>query len=282
MNSEADFDRGIVAQIPVLIKARPAEANGRRIIEVQCSSETVDLDGDLILQGALLKSATSFINTGHFDIDHLSEFAHRLKLPEPPSAYIIGRPLDVRAGPNNTTFVEGEISKSIDGRVDVVRNRYDDFWMSLQRDPPVTWFSSIYGWPTEMEDLTRLPVKHASGATRLLIKSMDWRSLAFTLSPKNLGLTSPARIVSAKSYFAELAKSMFDRGTPPSASSAIPDTMADVWKAAQCQDCGVHTQPSLLGMKQHFMACKGYPEGHADIHAHAMMHRIHMRRAFGV
>jgi hypothetical protein len=268
------LDKAIVAQIPVIIKAQPQEASGRRLIEVQASNEAVDMDGDVVMQDALLKSASSFIATGHLDIDHLSEFGYRLGIPD-PSSYIVGRPLNVTKGPNNSTFVEGEISKSIDGRVDPQRNRYDEFWLSLQRNPPVVWFASIYGWPSDMADCSKGEC-HANGAARYLIKSMDWRSLAFTRSPKNTALTSPTRIVTAKSYVLELAKAF------PMLAKAVPQNMVDLWRDGQCPDCAVHTMPSLLGMRQHFVACKGFPVDTSDILAHAMMHKIHMRRSYGV
>lgn len=273
MSTSDLLDRAFVAQIPVLIKARPTEAGGRRIVEVQCSSETVDMDGDIVLQDALLKAASGFVNKGHLDIDHLSEFGYRLGIPD-PSSYIVGRPLDVRSGPNHTTFVEGEISKSIDGTVDVVRNRFDEFWMSLQREPPVTWFSSIYGWPTDMDDFSNSTVKNTLGVTRLLIKAIEWNSLAFTRSPKNTGLTNPTRIVTAKAYLAELAKSVY-----PAMGDSVPNSMTEVWKAAHCPTCKVESVPSLIGYRRHFITCKGCPSGMADVFAHAMMHKTRMDRA---
>lgn len=274
MNNTPDdlLDRAIVMRVPAVIKALPTEAGGRRIVEVQASSEVMDVDGDVVLQDGLLKSASSFVNTGHLDIDHLSEFGYRLGIPD-PSSYIVGRPLDVRAGPNNTTFVEGEISKAIDGRVDPARNRFDEFWMSLQREPPVTWFSSIYGWPTDLEDFSK-SASNSSGITRFLIKSLDWRSLAFTRSPKNTALNSPAKIVSAKAYMIELAKSFAAGGSSP----VVPADMAELWKAGACPACQVDTAPSLLGYRSHFRLCKGYAPGVADVAAHALMHRYNMHR----
>lgn len=275
MNTDDDLlDRAIIARIPVLIKARPTEAGGRRIVEVEASTETVDVDGDMVMQDALLKSASSFVNSGHLDIDHLSEFGYRMGIPD-PSSYIVGRPLDVRAGPNRTTFVEGEISKAIDGRVDPVRNRFDEFWQSLQRDPPVVWFSSIYGWPTALDDFSGSATQ-GNSVTRYLIKSLDWRSLAFTRSPKNTGLTSQARIVTAKAYMLELAKSFMPGG------GHEPTSMAALSQAAICPLCAVHTLPSLIGYRQHFAACRQMPLGMADIAAHAVMHQTNMTRSLSL
>jgi hypothetical protein len=267
------LDKAVVARIPAVIKARPQEASGRRIVEVEASCEDVDYDGDVVLQKGLLDSGDSFVASGHLDIDHYSEFGARLGIPD-PSSYIVGRPLDVRKAANGRTFVEGEIRKALGGQFDPVRNRFDEFWASLQSDPPVQWYSSIYGFPTDYDDCTTGFCDRSTGATRLVIKAIDWRSLAFTRTPKNTGLKSPTRIVTAKAFLAELVKAM-----PPQAG--LPTTMQDVWNAGACQKCMVHTAPSLLGYRQHFAKCCGWPSGVADLCAHAVMHKHGMRRAFG-
>lgn len=261
------LDKAFVARIPAVIKARPQETGGRRIVEVQASCEAIDYDGDVVLQEALLKSANTFVATGHLDIDHLSEFGARLGIPD-PSSYIVGRPLDVRAGSGRTTFVEGEISRSMDGHSDPVRNRYDEFWSSLQRDPPVMWFSSIYGWPTDIDDCTK-GLCTSTGATRYVIKAIDWRSLAFTRAPKNTSLHSPTRILSAKAHLAELAKALVP-------TVQLPNTIEDA--AQPCPTCHVHEAPSLLGYRKHFAACKGCSPEMSDILGHAVMHRHAMQR----
>lgn len=267
------IDRALVMQVPVLIKARPQEPGGRRIVEIQASTEQRDLDGDVVLQDALLKSAGSFIATGHLDIDHLSEFGARLGIPD-PSSYIVGKPIEVKAGPDRTTFVVGEISRSLDGSFDPHRYRYDELWASLQRSPPVTWFSSIYGWPTDMDDCDSGKC-HATGATRYLIKSIDWRSLAFTRSPKNTGLTNPVRVLTAKSFMAEIAKSL-----PPTA--LLPNSMADALSAGTCKACAVHQTPSLVGYRMHFTKCAGFPAGMADMMSHALMYKNLMDRSLPI
>lgn len=256
------LDDAIVACLPVVIKAYEQNASGRRIVEVEASNEQVDADGDIVLQSALLNSAPSFIATGHLDIDHKSEFGERLGIKD-PSSYIVGRPLDVRKGENGRTMVEGEISRSIDGREDPIRNRYDEFWASLRRDPPVYWFASIYGWPTDLEDCSKGACV-ATGASRFIIKGIDWRSLAFTRMPKNNSLLHPTRIVTAKAYLAELAMAL-----PPTVK--LPETIGEA--AQPCPNCKVHESPSLLGYRAHFKACKGCSEDQSDIYAHAMMHR---------
>lgn len=285
MELAVDFlDRAIVARIPALIKAREPDASGRRIVEVEASTEEIDYDGDVILQSALMGSAREFVATGHFDIDHLSEFGARMGIPN-PERFIIGRPMDVTARTGGRTFVKGEIARSSDGKFDPDTNVYDSFWASLRQDPPVIWYSSIYGFPTDLDDCTKGQCSE-SGAKRYLIKSIDWRSLAFTRTPKNTALSSPTRILSAKSYLIELAKAMKPEETRPTTKfplaegmqgppigTQLPNTMADVWMAKNCTGCGANDYPSLLGYRSHFAKCLGFPPGAADICAHAVMHR---------
>lgn len=276
METIDSMDRAIVAHIPVLIKAYPEDSYGRRIVEVEASTEEVDYDGDVVLQSALMGSADSFVANGHLDIDHLSEIGVRLGIKDPTS-FIVGKPLEVRAEKGGRTFVRGQIAKSIDGNFDPSHNKFDEFWASLRRDPPVQWFSSIYGYPTDLDDCTSKG-KCSNGATRYVIKSIDWRSLAFTRSPKNTALSSPTRILSAKSYMAELAKSFAKADMPP--QSPLPGDMQTVWANHACGKCEVHKSPSLLGYRYHFEKCMGYQEGHADIMAHATMHKTMLNNLF--
>jgi hypothetical protein len=273
------LDRAIVARIPVLVKARAPEASGRRIVECEASTEEQDLDGDVVLQAALLGSAASFVATGHLDMDHKSELGHRMVPPiRDPESYIVGRPLDVRAASGGRTYVEGEISRSADGTDDPARSHADAFWASLRRDPPVLWYASIYGFPIDLDDCTRGECAAGVAAKRFVIKAIDWRSLAFTRTPKNTALKGEARIVSAKAYIAELAKSI--EGPPMSALLAVPQTMDDVYAASDCLGCRVQDFPSLTGYRGHFEKCAKYPAGLADIAAHAVMHRRNMQKAF--
>ena len=276
--SDDILDRAIVARIPVLVKARAPEAHGRRIVEVESSTEEVDADGDVVMQDALLNSAQTFIATGHLDIDHKSEFGERLGIPDPAS-YIVGRPIDVKAMPYRRTFVEGEIRRSLDGSDDPVRNRYDEFWASLRSDPPVQWFASIYGFPTDLDDCTRGACP-GSRATRFVIKSIDWRSLAFTRMPTTTAIKGAARIVTAKAFLADLvaakAREMaaaMPPGPPVSALLAVPNTMDDVYARADCLGCRVQDAPSLVGYRRHFEKCVGMAPGCADLAAHATMYR---------
>ena len=265
------LDKAVVMRVPMIAKARPMTADGRRIIEVAASSETVDFDGDLVLQKALIDSAPGFLASGHLDLDHKSEFGMWMGIADPAS-YIVGRPLDVNVLPGGHTAVIGEISKSRDGSVNPAVNRYDELWLSLQAVPEVKWYSSIYGFPTDIDDCSDGSCT-VPGVTRFVIKALDWRSLALTRTPKNEGLIGAARIVTAKAYMVELAKSML-----PTVSPMM--TMDGVWKARNCDACDVQTAPSLMGYRQHFAKCCCLPPDQADLAAHAVMHKHILGRQY--
>ena len=267
-----DFlERAIVARFSAIVKARPMDTTGRRIVETEASTEETDDEGDVVLQSALMGSANSFVGNGHLDIDHMSEFGERLGIPN-PSSFIVGRPMAVEARAGGRTFVKGEIMRSPDGRFDPEANRYDSFWETLQRDPPVKWMASIYGFPTDLDDC-RGGACSAGGATRWLVKAIDWRSLAFTRNPRNTAISSPARIVTAKAYMAEMAK---NAGAPP--LIPMPGSMGDVWKSRACENCGADKAPSLAGYRDHFAKCAGHPPGTADLLAHAVMYKHELVR----
>ena len=242
--------------------------NGRRMVEVEASNENVDQEGDVILQDALLNSAGAFIKSGALDIDHLSEFGERMGIPNPAS-FVIGRPTEVKDLGDKRTSVIGEISKSRDGISRPQQYKFDEFWDSLQCDPPVRWRASVYGFPTpdgivkcqETDECTH-------GAKRFLIKGFIWKSLAFTRRPQNDTLASPAKIITAKAYMGELSK-IYPRNV---------DTMMDAWNLRECEDCMAHAYPTTVAFRNHFAKCVGLPEGQSEILANAVMN---FNRRFG-
>lgn len=196
----ADAHEPVIVTLPAIIKAITRE-DGRRTIEVCASVETVDLEGDVIDQKALLDAAAEFVKTGHIDIDHISELGARYGVRNPES-YIVGRPLEVKAGANKTTDVIAEIFRSPDGSVDIAKNKYDSVWESIKTG--VRWRASIYGLPTDdgVEDCRGKSC--SSGARRYHIKALNWRSLALTRNPICDAITGHAKIITGKAF----AKSM--------------------------------------------------------------------------
>ena len=206
--------KAVIIELPMLIKA--STQDGRRIVELEASVEKCDLEGDVILQSALMKSRDSFLRSGHLDIEHYSEIGDRLDPPIPnPASYIVGRPIDVVDLGNGRTGVVGEIAKSADGSYRPDLFMYDMLWESLNRVPPVKWLASVYGYPIpeEVVDCTQSSCTH--GATRYLVKGLDLRSLAFCKNPMNNHIVGAARVVSQKSFVQAMSKAngFFPDGT---------------------------------------------------------------------
>ena len=195
--------RSFIVEIPCIIKSHTAK-DGKRIVEVQASDESIDGEGDLIMQKALLDAAPDFIRSGHCDIDHISELGYRMGIANPLS-YIIGRPTEVKDYGKGCTGVVAEIMKSADGKHDPVKNKYDEFWDSLNTTPPMKWSASIYGFPKPGEIIDCRTEVCDTPARRFVVKGIDWRSMAFTTKPINDNLTRYARVVTAKAFI-ELLK----------------------------------------------------------------------------
>jgi hypothetical protein len=268
MFDHQNADEGIVVQIPTLIKSHFA-AGGRRVVEVQASSETVDFDGDCILQKALLGSASSFIARGHLDIDHISELGARYGIPNPES-YIVGKPLEVKDIGGGNTSVVGEIARNV-RPVHTSRKSQDDFWDSLQPGSTVKWLSSVYGYPTDMVDCRDVQCtdNYGEDIRRFLIKGFDWRSLAFTETPKNTQLKNAARVLTAKSFVENMLKQR-----DAAVAKAKPKSMVDLETMRTCPSCGVETYPTTIGYRTHFEKCLGFEPGESEIYAHAAMHSL--------
>jgi|SRR5215469_230115 len=295
----------ICISLNAIVKAR-ASTNGRRLAEVEASNESIDLEGDVILQRALLDSAAAFIARGHIDIDHLSEIGYRIGISN-PEAFIIGRPLEVKNLGAGRTGVLCEIKRSADGFVDISKNRYDAFWESLSSDPPVMWRASVYGMPYDDMVSDCRTEKCEIPAQRYLVRGMDWRSLAMTRKPINNAIKGYARIVTAKAMVEEMMKDMpveaALRGWPtverpnkfpqapylPHTSHVMPKSMNELvsqYDEHMCKDC-THCQGydgvfnSVKGFSEHYKQCCGAEDDQANMAAHALMYAL-IRQKHGV
>ena len=284
----------IIVSFPAIIKARQ-DSDGRRIIECEASVEKADLEGDIIEQKALLDSADSFIKTGHIDIDHLSEIGSRLGIPNPES-YIIGRPTEVKDLGSKRTGVVAEIMRSNDGSIDIIKNRYDSFWKTLQNEPPVAWRASVFGYPADDGVIDCRGTTCDSGATRFHVKALDWKSLAMTRNPICDSIKGTVKIVTAKSFMASFYKDMGfgsgmmesampGMGAVPTAMSAAmppPRNLDDAWgmyHRHMTKDCP-HAEGgnSRAGFRNHFQLCCGMPPDLSDVWSHALMMMVHDSR----
>lgn len=285
------FDESaLCVQLPAIVKAHTD--GERRIVEVEASNEVCDSEGDVILQQALLGSANSFVKNGHLDIDHISEIGDRLGIAR-PSDYIVGIPTEVKDLGNGRTGVIGELRR---GCV-----KAEELWDGITATPPVRWQASIYGFPVpgQVVDARVAKSQDMQGATRFLVKALDWRSLAFTRHPINTAITGAAHIVTAKSMLAfmksrmpsllgDLSKAEDQMAVlPPSIPNLIlpprnrEELMGHYYyhmQQGRCPQAGMHNGNSVFNFRNHFMLCCGELEWEADIQALALMHLLKRER----
>lgn len=194
-------EAALCIQLPVLVKA--LSEPGRRLIEVESSNEAVDLEGDVILQAALLGSAKSFIQKGHIDVDHVSEIGGRYGITN-LNEWMVGKPVEVKdlGGGRTSTVLELVSDTQHLGLPNPGVQKADEIWAGLQRDPSVPWRASIYGFPRGdgFFDARVQKCDAAPHAKRYVVKSMEWRSLALTMRPVNDAITGSAAIVTAKAF----------------------------------------------------------------------------------
>lgn len=270
----------VVVSLPAIVKA--FSDSGRRMVETQASSECLDVEGDVILQAALLGSAKAFEAHGTIDVDHISEIGHRLNPPiKNPLAYIIGRPVEVKDIGNGNTSVLMELHKSRPGVV----SKADEVWASLQESPPVPWRASIYGFPSAsgfVEAKSAPPGMDLHGATRYLVSQLSWKSLALTLNPVCQGIEGTAQIIKSMT-----AKSMSLASTASPAEEVFANYMfpprsrdellgqyyTHICKG-DCNHAGGANGNSVFSFRLHFTECCGMDVFQADIASLALMHLL--------
>lgn len=267
---------GICISLPTVVKS--FSDGGRRMIECQASCEAVDLQGDVILQAALLGSAEHFLKKGVIDIDHLAFLGNRLGIRN-PSEYIVGKPLEVRDMGGGNTAVKLELNKSA---------RADEVWKSLQTDPPMPWRSSIYGFPNPkgFVDVAEQPGEETYGATRYLVKSMQWEALALTMNPVCAGIETTAHIVKAmigKSYSLPVTPSISTPATETLANYMPPPRTREELlgahflahiRAGKCPHAGGDQGNSVHSFREHFNGCSQMDPFQSDLSALALMHLL--------
>jgi len=263
-NSEA-----FLVEMPCVVKSVTNDLNAKeRIVSVEASCESMDSEGDIILQKALLDSASEFVANGDLDIDHISKIGHRYGISHPES-YIIGRPLSVRNIGDGRTEVTGQIFSSDSFNPSI--NKFDEFWKALITEPQKTWRASIYGFPTDME-------KGVGGAQRFFIRGMKWTSLAFTRHPVNKAIKGCTRIVTAKSRGIELAKGGFVSSLGETiVQKDLPsiDVIYKSYLSHRIEKCEcLKNHRTLYHIRSHMLKCEGFSDVQADVAAHAVMYLI--------
>lgn len=187
---DLDPAANFIIEMPILIKAIP-NSSGKRLISFEASCEEVDLEGDLCSQQALLDSTDSFLK-GFIDLEHLGCIGSRYGLN--PNDFIIGRPTRVFDMGGGRTGVEGELFSG--------HPKADHVWVTLTKANPESWKSSIYALPKPggIISAESLPESERQGATRYIIKAVEWQSIALTKTPVNNKIKDTVKIVKSEAF----------------------------------------------------------------------------------
>ena len=289
-------DEPFVISFPALVKASPNSA-GRRLIAVEASNQNVDLEGDCVLQSALLQAAGEFLRSGVIDVDHVSEIGGRYGVRN-PTDWIVGVPTEVNDIGKGRTEVVAELHQPQPGIV----SKADEIWENLNRNPPVRWRASIYGFPNGSSGfvdarITKCP--EAPDAKRYVVKSLIWKSLALTRNPINDAITGAATIITAKAFIKSLQVTgilgQLTESMPELAKDASPAMMPGIESMLPPRNrmellahhtlhidkgkCPFAGQSAPLGksvasFRSHFSGCCGVPAGTDDILALALMQAL--------
>jgi hypothetical protein len=263
----------LIVEFPALIKA--SIVGGKRILKVEASAATKDAEGDVILQKALLDSKDYFLETGHLDIDHYSELA---KNPDfnflglgKSEQWIVGKPLEVEDLGNYRTGVKAEIFSNPTGKSNPSEFKYDWLWEQMNKAGSI-WKASVYGYPgTDTEEGGC--AEGTDGwvcATRYLVKSFKWCSLALTKNPINQGLIHPVRIISAKSFAAQLGYSKPIPRNEPLFNRSILRKSYFSHIASNCSETSNGKDLTVHTIRGHFIKCEHLPYPTADLYALAL------------
>lgn len=267
----APYSEAVIVGLPTLIKSVVSKS-GRRLVELEVSSENKDIEGDIILQSALLKSADVFLKKGTIDIDHYSELGNNPRYAflgiRNPESYIIGYPEEVFDLGEGRTGIKFEVKKNNNGISDPDKYKYDMFWESLQTTPPTRWLASVYGFPGSDTEVGAC-AKGVCGdccATRYLVKSFDWKSTAVTQNPINDSLKMAARMVTAKS-FAAMLKLNINLDNQPILSRTLIKARFNDHICKSCPSTRNGTDINIWTVRDHYLKCENLNYNLADMYA---------------
>lgn len=142
------------------------DENGNYIFEVEASNENLDLQNQITLQSALMKSKEYFLTNGVISDDHLHKTRNPDGSVETHKDKIIGEPLSIRTD-GKSTFVKGILYKGVQAAKD---------YINLLKNNSTRVKASIGGIMPKIR-------KNADGSET--VTSFMWNDLALTCSPVN-------------------------------------------------------------------------------------------------
>lgn len=179
-------DEQLLSSIPdymvfgMMLKATPATEGDDRIIYVEASKESKDIEGEIVLAKALKESAEYFLKFGVLDLDHKSMPSVAQKMGLVPEEWQIGQPLDVKFS-GDTTIVK---AKLYSGDTDLAI-KANNVWDGLTKlNPPARYYASVGGAVLGRE--VRLDPN--TGDRTPVITKTRWNNLALSQTPVHDGL----------------------------------------------------------------------------------------------
>lgn len=126
--------------VGTMLKARPQQDAGKRILYIEASNEDVDRQDEVVLQKALLDSADYYLRHGNIDLSHYTILGPKSGIPD-YMAYEIGKPVEVKVD-GRSTYIKAELYQ---GDSAMARNA-GIVWDSLTKQvPPARWYASVGG-----------------------------------------------------------------------------------------------------------------------------------------
>lgn len=173
--------------VSAMLKAFPADENGRRVLYFEASNEGLDQQGEVIAAKALADSADYYKRYGNVDIDHYTQIGAKLGIPNYP-LYEIGRPVEVGQR-GKSTFVKAEL---FTGEGPAAEHA-NIVWSSMTEiTPPQRWYPSVGGQVSKPDKAIEIDPK--SGDRRVVIKRVRWTNVGLSKTPVNQHVDACATI----------------------------------------------------------------------------------------
>lgn len=175
----------------VFCKAEPREEDGKRLLYLEASDETLDHQQEKVLQSALVDSRDYYLRHGNLDISHYTLIGMKHGIPDHLS-YEIGKPVEVRFGDGATkkTFVKAELYQGANGGTSKQAENADMVWKSITKQrPAMSWFPSVGGGILDKGPAVDPETK----STITVVKKVRWCNIGLDRMPVNKSVPEVSR-----------------------------------------------------------------------------------------
>lgn len=179
-------DEQLLSTIPdfmvfgTMMKATPATEGDSRIIYVEASKESKDIEGEIVLAKALKDSAEYFLKFGQLDLDHKSMPSVAQRFGLVAEEWAIGQPLEVRFS-GDTTLVKARLYS---GDTPLAA-KANNVWEGLTKlNPPARYYASVGGAVLGRE----IRIDPLTGDKIPVVTKSRWNNLALSTGPVHSGL----------------------------------------------------------------------------------------------